>query len=97
MDMIRGRIVVNMDIGGSPLTADQKIGLAEAMTSLGYSAETREAWRARLADPDPLTGASPALTKVLKAVEGMLTPSQVQILKDTERERSRLPSDGRPR
>ena len=49
-----------------------------------------------MADPDPATGASPALSKVLKAVEGILTPNQVKILKDTENDHLPLagPSQG---
>jgi hypothetical protein len=69
---------------GVPLNAQQAAGLTQAMADANYGGKDTSSRPANYNIPDPTTGLSPHDDRIIAAASQVLTPEQVQVLKNDQ-------------
>jgi hypothetical protein len=69
---------------GVPLNAEQAAGLTQAMADANYGGKDLSTRPANYNIPDPATGLSPHDDRIIAAASQVLTPEQVQVLKNDQ-------------
>ena len=69
---------------GVPLNAQQAAGLTQAMADANYGGKDTSSRPANYNIPDPTTGLSPHDDRIIAAASQVLTPDQVQVLKNDQ-------------